>query len=188
MRITSSRNAAGVTSMNSPLRVAVAGHPLSGKSVYAESLGLPHRSTDEALSPHIKWFELSEHVSYWLDEPGPWVISGVAVPRALRKWRYRHKNDPPPLDYFVFITRPSLRNLTGPQRSMAGGIDTVVDRLRPWLARTLIDARELQNLIRLGTPTTNFFASHRCWRCDSGANLCAQGGYWRCEFPRARND
>jgi hypothetical protein len=32
------------------------------------------------------------------------------------------------------------------------------------------------------------FRSHNCWRCEHGAKPCAQGGWHRCNNPRARND
>jgi hypothetical protein len=169
-----------------PIRVAVAGHPLSGKSTYAESLGLPHHNTDEAIGPGITWASLSEDVSHWFDDPGPWVISGVAVPRALRKWRHRNRGLKPPIDRLVFIQRPSLGDLSPNQRSMAHGIDSVMSSLRGWLYPILTDPNEL--VLELARTPGDFFKYHRCWRCDSGSNPCAQRGWWRCEFPRARND
>jgi hypothetical protein len=169
------------------MRIAVAGHPLCGKSTYAATLGLPHHNTDSLLESDLNWGQISEAVSHWFDNPGPWVISGVVVPRALRKWRHlKGRNSVPPLDYFVFITRPSLDDLSSAQRSMARGIDAVVDGLRPWLYKIMVEPERLMNHFQ--RPPSGFFELHRCWRCDDGAKLCAQHGYWRCEFPHARND
>lgn len=32
------------------------------------------------------------------------------------------------------------------------------------------------------------FRSHNCWKCSHGAKPCVQGGWNRCDNPRARND
>lgn len=38
-------------------------------------------------------------------------------------------------------------------------------------------------------PTRDgIFRDHRCWRCQDGAQPCAEGAANRCSYPRARND
>lgn len=45
-----------------------------------------------------------------------------------------------------------------------------------------VDARE-------DDPTREgIFRSHNCWKCEHGAKPCVQGGWNRCDNPRARND
>ena len=74
-------------------RILVAGGPRVGKTWVADrigaELGIPVRHTDDLIGTH-GWSEASEEVARWMDEPGPWVIEGVAVVRALRKWLRAH--------------------------------------------------------------------------------------------------
>jgi hypothetical protein len=181
-----------IPTLTIPYRIVVTGHPLSGKSTYVGALppGLPRRETDSLLPvfPHKQdWSLLSGVASYWFDEPGPWIISGVAVPRALRHWRRAHPGAKPPLDRFVFISRPNFEGLSSAQIAMAKGIFTVTNSLRPWLANTWIPPNDL--LEEIGRPPAeSFFCMHRCAYCDSGRRPCVQHGYYRCEFPHARND
>ena len=32
------------------------------------------------------------------------------------------------------------------------------------------------------------FRNHNCWKCKDGAQPCAQGDPWECDYPHARND
>lgn len=70
-------------------RIAILGGPKSGKTFLAAQIAgtsFPFvRSTDDLISK-FGWSELSLEVSRWFDEPGPWIIEGVAVARGLRKW------------------------------------------------------------------------------------------------------
>jgi hypothetical protein len=71
-------------------------------------------------------------VSGWFDAPGPWVIEGVAIPRALRKWMNNNPGLPPPVDKIIVLYTP-FEVLTKGQESMGKGIDTVLNEIQPWL-------------------------------------------------------
>ena len=81
------------------------------------------------------WSEASEEVSHWFDAPGPWIIEGVAVPRALRKWRARNPGLPPPADRLILLTKVH-RDLPPGAIKMGKGMDTVMEELCGWLARS----------------------------------------------------
>jgi hypothetical protein len=49
-----------------------------------EVSGLQPMHTDDLIA--LGWSEASAAVIPWISRPGPWIIEGVAVPRALRKW------------------------------------------------------------------------------------------------------
>ena len=81
-------------------RVVIAGGPRTGKTTHANKLGAESgarvRHTDDLIG-RLEWSAASQEVSQWFDEPGPWIVEGVAVPRAVRKWLAAHpsKKDKP---------------------------------------------------------------------------------------------
>lgn len=79
-------------------RILIAGGPRVGKTTLgltlSERLGVDLRSTDDLIATHA-WSEASAEVARWLDEPGSFVIEGVAIPRALRKWFAAHPEGAP---------------------------------------------------------------------------------------------
>lgn len=124
-------------------RIAIAGHPRSGKSTLAYDLPGPVHLTDELLYLN-NWDHIVTTVSFWFEQPGPWIICGVVVPHALREWRCRNPGAPPPLEHFTFIRRPTLAGLTVGQVRMARGIDTVMQDLGRWLYPVFTTERELR--------------------------------------------
>lgn len=89
------------------------------------------RHTDDLIGK-LDWSAASAEVATWLDEPGPWVIEGVSVSRALRKWRAAHSDEPPPVDRIVRMIVPVM-DLTGGQASMAKGEQSVWGEIVGWL-------------------------------------------------------
>jgi hypothetical protein len=90
------------------------------------------RHTDYLIGK-LDWSDASAEVARWLDEPGPWIIEGVAVSRALRKWREAHPGALPPVDRVIYLAKPLLA-LTSRQEAMAKGVRTVHDEIEGWLA------------------------------------------------------
>lgn len=118
-------------------RIIITGWPRSGKSYAAaelgRSMGIEPKSTD-SLIHELSWTEVSSQVAEWFDLPGPWIIEGVAVMRALRKWHWHYGPDvPPPFDQLFILPRPDLAGLRPGQISMGKGIDTVFEELEQWL-------------------------------------------------------
>jgi len=119
-------------------RICITGGPRTGKTTLATDLweedDLPHgivRHTDDLIGLH-DWSGASQVASEWLDAPGPWIIEGVAVSRALRKWRARHPGEPPPVDEVIFLHTPH-GELTRGQLTMAKGVESVHAEIEPWL-------------------------------------------------------
>lgn len=127
------------------MRICITGGPKTGKTTLAERLferhDWPHAQpncdgcgqlyhTDDLI--HLGWSEASQAATAWLDEPGPWIIEGVAVVRALRKWRDQHPGEPPPVDRVIRLTTPHVELSKG-QATMAKGEETVWQEIAGWL-------------------------------------------------------
>lgn len=120
--------------MNGAPRIAIAGGPRTGKSTLSarleRSLGLQAQHTDDLVGV-LEWSECSEEAARWMAEPGPWIIEGTAVIRALRK---ALKASPErPCDVLLVLTEPKVPTTRG-QDAMAKGVATVlsgiIDELR----------------------------------------------------------
>jgi dephospho-CoA kinase len=111
------------------MRIAIIGWPGTGKTTLANEMG-GGRSTDDLI--HLGWSEASEAASYWFDEPGPWIIEGVAVPRALRKWRQRNPGHLPPVDKIIKLTTIH-RSLPQGSIAMGKGMETVLCEIGYWI-------------------------------------------------------
>jgi hypothetical protein len=76
----------------------------------------------------MEWSALSEAVSFWFDAPGPWVIEGTPVVRALRKWLARNPTGKP-CDELVMLWTQHEPLLPGQSR-MGAGVRTVLGEIR----------------------------------------------------------
>lgn len=131
-------------------RICITGGPRTGKTTLAGELwraavvawvaehgpivdleGPVLMHTDDVV--HLGWSQASEAASKWFDTSGPWIIEGVAVSRALRKWREAHPGEPPPVDRVIYLTE-TFEEPTPGQRSMAKGVETVHREIEFWLA------------------------------------------------------
>lgn len=115
-------------------RIAICGGPRTGKTTLAKRIadvgGHTLVSTDDLIP--LGWSEASQAASDRMDEPGPWIIEGVAMSRALRKWREAHPGEPPPVDKVIRLTTPHVA-LTKGQAAMAKGEETVWQEIAEWL-------------------------------------------------------
>lgn len=102
------------------MRIAIAGSPRAGKTTLARKLGVELDvkpfSTDDVI--HLGWSEASADVATRLLGPGPYVIEGVAVMRALRKALDRHPTRKP-CDRLLWLERPHQALNAGQQRMFA---------------------------------------------------------------------
>lgn len=116
-----------------PRRLVLAGGPRAGKTHLAaqlsEATATRRRGSDELLS--LGWSESSEAASYWFDEPGSWIVEGVTMARALRKWLARNPEGMP-ADVIVHLGSPVTERNRG-QHVMALGCETVWNEIRPEL-------------------------------------------------------
>lgn len=124
-------------------RIAISGGPRTGKTTMAINLfgGLASAADRAGISSHVfhtddlislGWSEASEAASKWFDEPGPWIVEGVAVSRALRKWREANPHRRPPIDRMIFLHLAKAPTTKG-QDTMAKGVVKVHDEIEGWL-------------------------------------------------------
>jgi len=134
------------------VRIAICGGPRTGKSTLARKLatGGPIFCTDprglvKDLEQGVEyvpddfadWSDASQYVAdVFLMRPGPWVLDGVGVARALRKWRILHPGAPPPVDRLIVLTVPHRELLPGQER-MTKGVMSVLGELDAWLAEVI---------------------------------------------------
>lgn len=127
-------------------RIVILGGPKTGKTTLATQIAYGDggdrtftrspvppsiRHTDDLI--HFGWSEASQHIAdEWLTQPGPWIIEGVAVVRALRKWREAHPGERPPVDRVIRLTTPHVALSKG-QAAMAKGEETVWWEIEAWL-------------------------------------------------------
>jgi hypothetical protein len=126
-------------------RIVICGGPRTGKTTFAATIsdeagdptGITVGHTDDLIAQcaHLgkdAWSEASRLAGLWLDRPGPWIIEGVALARALRKWREAHLGEPPPIDRVIRLTESHVA-LTKGQAAMAKGEETVWREIESWI-------------------------------------------------------
>lgn len=117
-------------------RIVIVGGPHVGKTTLANRLKSDYGFSKTFHSDdvkHLGWSESSEHASKWFDESGEWVIEGVQMARALRKWL--KANPDTSLDADVVVLSQSFDELLPGQVSMAKGVQTVMREIEPELKR-----------------------------------------------------
>lgn len=112
------------------MRIVICGGPGSGKSEFALELsaryGLPVLHTDDLTT--LEWSEQSVVAARWLNREGSWIIEGVTMVRALRKWLARGSGLPFDTIYWMercYETPTPLRT----------GTRTIWDEIQPELIR-----------------------------------------------------
>jgi adenylate kinase family enzyme len=102
-----------------------------GKTTFAkrlgDELGIRTRHTDDLIK-NYDWSSASAEVATWFDEPGPWIIEGVAVARAVRKWLATHPEGRP-AETLYLATDPREQLSIG-QAIMTRGHHTVWREIR----------------------------------------------------------
>jgi broad-specificity NMP kinase len=91
------------------MRVCIVGGPRTGKTTLASTM-LDPLHTDDLIGA-LDWSAVSEIIAtQWMSKSGPWVIEGVALVRALRKWLERNAAGKPCDRVIVLRTpEPQLR-------------------------------------------------------------------------------
>lgn len=103
-------------------RIVIVGAPRSGKTTLAATFALPVIHTD-ALASEGDFSAQSQKAAELLELPGPWVLEGVTMVRALRKW-FRLHPEGVPCDAIYGCWAP-LEPLSAGQRALARGCATV---------------------------------------------------------------
>lgn len=119
------------------MQVLITGGPRTGKTTLADrlgaKLGIPVRHTDDLVG-QLSWSEASEEVAWsWLADPLPFIIEGVSIPRALRKWLAANPEGKP-ADKIIYLSVPRAE-LSAGQAAMAKGVATVWREVAPELVR-----------------------------------------------------
>jgi len=132
----------------SPERHILVGGPRSGKSTFARALrecGVPTFCADpastvkqpeegvtylpDAFAAPGMWSEATDLIAAeWLSMPGPWLIEGVAMARALRKWLRTAPPGELPCERVIYFDRPLVAQSEG-QRRMGVAVRTVFDQI-----------------------------------------------------------
>jgi hypothetical protein len=117
-------------------RIIILGGPRVGKTTLSqrlkETLGIQtlHASDD---IKHLEWSESSAEAAKWFDESGSWIVEGVQMARALRKWLLANANKPFDADV-ISLDKPYEELSTG-QQSMTAGVQTVLGDIEAELLR-----------------------------------------------------
>lgn len=113
----------------------MAGGPRVGKTTFAKTLvthELPMCSTDDVVLSD-DWSSQSQIVLTWIEGTGPWIIEGVPVVRALRKWLEKHPTGTP-CDELYWRNKARAERTAG-QEALATGTATIFNAIRPELER-----------------------------------------------------
>jgi len=129
------------------MRILIIGWPKTGKTTLAKKmaaeLNLEHRCTDPqklcdpgvtGIPDSLDWSGGSAYVVEKLFGRPNSIIEGVAIPRALRKWKESNPNKPLPFDRIIHLKTVHTDLVKG-QVAMGKGIDTVLRGILPWMPK-----------------------------------------------------
>jgi len=111
-------------------KIAIAGVPKAGKTTLTKTMkseSIYH--TDDLIE--LGWSEASQEASTWFNKD-EFIIEGVAVPRALRKWLAANKGKP--CDKVIWLGKPHIELNPG-QATMAKGCIKVFNEIEPELLK-----------------------------------------------------
>lgn len=121
-----------------PERLLIIGGPRTGKTTLAREMSPHFHESDLPYRQGKEWSECSAEVALWLDWPGPWVIEGVVLPRAIRKWLETERGRDirnTPCDRVLLVESPAFVELNRGQRGMTTSVGKVWGDVAPELMR-----------------------------------------------------
>lgn len=125
-------------------RILIAGLPKTGKTTLAlrlgNSLSIPVRHADELNKTHA-WSAQSLEVAAWMGVRSPWIIEGVTVVRAIRKWMNSSRDKP--ADVIYWGSEPYLP-LDDNQRRLGAGCATIWSGLLTELGKRNVEIRQVR--------------------------------------------
>ncbi len=114
------------------ITLLITGAPKAGKTTFAKTFGDNVLHTDDLI--HLEWSEGSAAVAEWISKPGPWVIEGITIPRALRKY-FDLFPDTKPTDELYWLGTPYVPLARG-QQQLATANQNIFNQLLPKLLQT----------------------------------------------------
>ncbi len=122
-------------------KILIIGGPRCGKTTLgrklSRELGIPIDHFDNYINKY-EWSEMSEKISDWLSEPGPWIKEGVAGTRGLRKWLRKNAREP---DFEILILNSPHVKLTPGQDRMHKNHSKILQECLDELAKRKKEAR-----------------------------------------------
>lgn len=112
------------------MRIAICGAPNTGKTYLSNTMPRPVFHTDDLIG-RTDWTGQSAEVAEWMEMPGPWVIEGVSVIRAIRKFIKAHPGEKP-CDKLLIMTCQYVPLNPG-QARMASTINKHLAEVEPQL-------------------------------------------------------
>ena len=103
------------------MRICITGGPGTGKTTLSKQYSVPVFHSDDFVK--YGWDAQKTKTAALFNSPGPWVIEGVAVARALRHWlRISSK---PPCDLLI-VRKTVYRPISNQERNLLSGTETVI--------------------------------------------------------------
>ena len=106
-------------------RIAIIGGAKTGKTYYSETITTGDQLIHADDSMGLSWSDHSEFISHVFDlENSDYVVEGLVVVRALRKWL---KNNPKgqPCDLVVYLEKPRVLDLSSGQKASIKAVETI---------------------------------------------------------------
>jgi adenylate kinase family enzyme len=125
-------------------RTLIAGIPRAGKTTLSEALAKLHgiEAWHTDVLAGLGWSESSAAAAEWISKPGPWIIEGVSIPRALRKWLAANEGAPCEVVHWMPLERIPLSK---GQTTMALGCITVWSQVVPELIARGVQIVQVNN-------------------------------------------
>lgn len=128
------------------MRICITGGPRTGKTTLSHgyplfsSAGVAKVRCDEFIDT-MNWSEASAHIATLIAQPGPYIIEGVQVARALRKLDLKRRTTKP-CDRLIILRNEPFEPWNAGRARMAKGLDTVLDEILPDLRRLGVEVEE----------------------------------------------